>query len=422
MNSHGLKGEVTFKQRSKFDPTFINFTMTSAADTLDENRKYAEDVSSFKIQSLPPNPVRRGHKDYCLTAGSMFNPIKHDMESIPPSGYGTQDQYPIGDLSGKLMNRNQHYVHDLILPGKSGELSGIYWDIFLPLQGTSSIAHRSIVIYRYNRTDVHNITSTPWSCGTVFQYLKKGIYQKPMFTAQVLFRYPIVGRILFRQPKDEPWQDTTVIVEYLIHADGSTEESSEGHRWAIHNEAPGKDFYDWQNRCISTEGVYNPFKVDWGDKDAFDSRCRDAVPLMCRLGDTFNRLGKLAIAGSRHEVGTISRKVFIDSNLPLSGRLNIIGKSVTIYDDSGPKARGERLACSAITGYSRRKAIAKDWYPNGNQIELTGKLEITQQSEYDITNVEVEFKGLDGNSGYHIHQVSNCVLYELYVSLGDSSY
>uniref|UniRef100_T1H2Q3 Superoxide dismutase copper/zinc binding domain-containing protein n=1 Tax=Megaselia scalaris TaxID=36166 RepID=T1H2Q3_MEGSC len=271
-----------------------------------------------------------------------------------------------------------------ILPGKSGELSGIYWDTFLPIQGPNSIAHRSLVIYKYNRTDVRNITSTPWACGTILQYIKKGIYQKPMLTAQILFRYPIVGRILFRQPKDEPWQDTIIIVEYLIHADGSTEDSSDGHRWAIHNDAPGKDFYDWQNRCISTE--------------------ESSIPLMCRLGDTYSRLGKLTIAGGRHEAAKLSRKVFVDSNLPLSGRFNIIGKSLTIYDDFGPKARGERLACSTITGHSRRKAVAKDWYPNGNPFSLTGKLEITQQSEYDITNVEVEFKGLEENSGYHIHQ------------------
>lgn len=66
---------------------------------------------------------------------------------------------------------------------------------------------------------------------------------------------------------------------------------------------------------------------------------------MCRLGDMFNRLGSLSIAGRKAERG-ISRKMFTDVNLPLSGHNNILGKSVVIYDDFGPVARGERLACS----------------------------------------------------------------------------
>lgn len=48
---------------------------------------------------------------------------------------------------------------------------------------------------------------------------------------------------------------------YLIHADGASTNTSESHRWAIHSNPPGKDFYDWQNRCASTNHVHNPYKV-----------------------------------------------------------------------------------------------------------------------------------------------------------------
>lgn len=48
----------------------------------------------------------------------------------------TIDQYPVGDLSGKLQMRNKEYPHKYLLPLTPGnELNGIYWDIFLPLQG-----------------------------------------------------------------------------------------------------------------------------------------------------------------------------------------------------------------------------------------------------------------------------------------------
>lgn len=59
-----------------------------------------------------------------------------------------------------------------------------------------------------------------------------------------------------------------------------------------------------------------------------------------------------------------------------------------------------------IGGVYRRKAVAKDWFPNGDTLSVKGKVEFIQQTEYDITNVEVGFEGLVENSGYHIHIVS----------------
>lgn len=67
--------------------------------------------------------------------------------------------------------------------------------------------------------------------------------------------------MLFRQATDEPWSDTSILIEYLVHADGASLNNSFNHRWAIHEHAPGKDFYDWQERCKSSGGIYNPYKV-----------------------------------------------------------------------------------------------------------------------------------------------------------------
>ncbi|EGI59507.1 hypothetical protein G5I_12336 [Acromyrmex echinatior] len=90
--------------------------------------------------------------------------------------------------------------------------------------------------------------------------------------------------------------------------------------------------------------------------------------------------------------------------LSLSGSHSLFGKSLVIYDDHGPVARGNRLACTIIGGVYRRKAVVRNWFGNGEQISLRGKLELWQQTEYDITNVEVSLEGLDGKmSGYHIH-------------------
>lgn len=59
-----------------------------------------------------------------------------------------------------------------------------------------------------------------------------------------------------------------------------------------------------------------------------------------------------------------------------------------------------------IGGHFRRKAVAKDWHANGGTLSIVGDLEMFQASEYDITNVEVDLKGLVKNSGYHVHVVS----------------
>lgn len=261
-NMNGINGEVTIHQRSLFEPTWLNFTVHSAKNELKTNTEFLRELAAYQIRTLPPDPVEANTDKYCSTSGAIYNPSNIDESSIPPAGYGTQDQYPVGDLSGKLQMRNKDYPHDYLLPITPGnELNGIYWDLFLPMKGVNSVVHRAVTIDKYNRDDAEKSSRSIWACSTLTLYQDNRRYQTPMITAQVLFRYPIVGRILFRQPRDDPSLDTTVIVEYLIHADGSTLNNSESHRWAIHHDAPGKDFYNWTGRCLSTNHVYNPYKV-----------------------------------------------------------------------------------------------------------------------------------------------------------------
>lgn len=50
--------------------------------------------------------------------------------------------------------------------------------------------------------------------------------------------------------------------------------------------------------------------------------------------------------------------------------------------------------------------MVNDWFANGDALSVKGKIEFHQQTEYDMTNVEVSLEGLRDNSGYHIHVVS----------------
>lgn len=73
--------------------------------------------------------------------------------------------------------------------------------------------------------------------------------------------------------------------------------------------------------------------------------CSKEYAASCRLGDLNHRIGSLTIAGSKRE-RMLTRSLFTDTVLSLSGYYSIFGKSLVIYDLFGPKARGERLACS----------------------------------------------------------------------------
>lgn len=232
------------RQKFKFEPTWVRYNFFAVANKSRENIELVRSVSKIFVTELPANPIFANKIEFCSTSGGVFNPTNVELNKVPPH-LGTQDQYAVGDITGKLKLQNQ------------AELSAEYWDIYMPLEGPNSIVHRGFSIQRHNNSD-EPIYDT---CGTLTLYDESSLYQTAMFTAEVLFRYPIVGRIIFRQPRDEPWVDTSIIVEYLIHADGSTLNKSVNHRWAIHHHPPGKDFYNWTARCLSTGDVYNPYKV-----------------------------------------------------------------------------------------------------------------------------------------------------------------
>lgn len=242
----GIRGEITMQQKFKFEPTWVKFNFFTVSNKSRENIELVRSVSKILVTDLPPNPIFANKIDFCSTSGEVFNPTNVVLNKVPPH-LGTQDQYAIGDITGKLKLQN------------NAELSAEYWDIYMPLEGMNSVVQRGFAIQRHNNNDT--VETAYDTCNTLTLYDEPSLYQTAMFTAEVLFRYPIVGRILFRQPRDEPWVDTTIIVEYLIHADGSTLNKSIDHRWAIHHHPPGKDFYNWTSRCLSSGEIYNPYKV-----------------------------------------------------------------------------------------------------------------------------------------------------------------
>lgn len=357
LSSHGVTGSISLSQDSLLSPTRVVLNISQVREPI---------LGGFRIHDLPPSPYAPA--GLCPGIGDVYNPTSKPIAAdaaLP--GSESQDRYAVGDLSGKL-----------------GYVAEREWDSFLPLFGKQSVAHRSLVIYRNGESGVEE----PWVCSTLTRYLwQKPEHKHPMITAEAVFRYPLVGRILMQQP--EPTGETTILVEGLVYSDGSSQNTTRDHRWGIHVNEPGKDYFNWTARCVSAGPVFNPFMVN---------TTREAENV---IGDLSARHQNIVISGAKKLIKE-SRLLFTDKLL-LSGRHSVMGKSLVIFDDHGPKARGDRLACSKITGVFRRKAVARDWYGNGFPTNVSGKMEFLQQTGYGITDIEVTLEGLEGVSDYQIH-------------------
>lgn len=104
--------------------------------------------------------------------------------------------------------------------------------------------------------------------------------------------------------------------------------------------------------------------MDFTNKSVDD--CSVETVGLCRLGDMSGRHGTLDISGKITDSSRISRKMFTDSLLPLTGPHGILGKSFVMYDDHGPKARGERMACSMYVKTQLRGAFPRKNHPRSS--------------------------------------------------------
>ncbi|CAG0905219.1 unnamed protein product, partial [Cyprideis torosa] len=290
------------------------------------------------------------------------------------AGVGSHDQYELGDLSGKHgLYRGLTYVR------------GSTWDHHLPLWGPHSVIGRSIVIHE-------DASGKRWVCGNI------GTKSAVFVVATATFRYPLVGRIWFFQRAGLPLSETHVFIERLLYSDGS-KETTKDHPWGIFTKTPGKDYYDWQNRCKSAGDILNPFKRN---QDLYRG-CDATSPLRCALGDLSFRHGTLTVTYAKSALA-MTRKFFTDMALPLQGPESIIGKSVVIQDFKGPEARGDRLACTPIIAWHRHKAVASEWFANEGEVSLKGEINFYQFLPYTATLIEADISGLRQQAGgYHVH-------------------
>ncbi|XP_063847913.1 uncharacterized protein LOC135093003 [Scylla paramamosain] len=362
----GVTGHITLTQASLFAPTDVTLALEGLKGM----------AGGFHVHELPALPPRNPGVAHCSATKGHYNPYGVDVASSPEPGLGAHDQYELGDLSGK---------HGMLLGLEDAHAT--VTDHNLPLFGPRSVLGRSLV--------VHKAEGARWVCANLRP-------TRPQLRASVTFRYPLVGEIIFEQEADDPLSDTSVLVTYLVYSDGSRNTTGD-HRWHVHLHPPGRDFYNWTMRCVSAGPRYNPFKVST-DENQYKG-CGVDTPSKCELGDLSGRHGNIRVSGTVKGAPE-TQKMMTDTNLPLSGPHSILGHSIVIHDDFAPKHRGDRMACMSIHRIFRHKGVVGKWHATRGAGAVEGKIEFVQESEYDLTNTEVELRGLAGMAGgYHVHMV-----------------
>ncbi|XP_015786399.1 uncharacterized protein LOC107363652 [Tetranychus urticae] len=366
----GVKGYIGFSQAFHTDPTIV----TVKLDNLRGRGLF------YKIYSFPISPVLSKEKSSACSnfvTGDSYNPFRVNSNSSPKPGKGTQDQYEVGDLSGKYGG---------LVEDQNGHVTQIHVDLNLPLFGRHSIIGRSLVI--------HKIDDSNWICATIG-------YPGPVVTAVATFYFPVAGRIIFRQEADQPTSEATVFAD-LSYSDGTYNDTTD-FPWHIHTNPPNNDFYSWKDRCNSTGPHYDPFSVGHSSYDTF---CTPDNPFRCELGDLAKKSGlKMSIAGYS---GSKQVKLFYtDEFLPLSGAYSIIGKSIVVHDINGPVQRGNRLACTPIKKLHPMTASVRSWRFGGDKAKVSGSITFHHVNPFDATHTKIELHGLDKQaSGFHVHEVS----------------
>ncbi|KAH9530052.1 hypothetical protein DERF_003891 [Dermatophagoides farinae] len=356
-DADGVKGDIMFKQNYKIDPTIVTIKL----DNLRGRGRY------YFIHEFPIIQKQTKNDDLCGQVGDRYNPFNIESQQASTMIQDTNDQYEVGDLSGKHGTLSE--IQDIQAYFNS------HMDFNLPLFGVHSVVGRSIVIHKAN--------GKKWICANIAYPGGKTI------VAKAIFYYPIVGSIVFRQQDNgDPFAATTVFGE-LFYSDGSAN-ITRNHPWRVHVNHVGMDFYNWTKRCMSCGENYNPFSITTTAGRSYQSQCSLENQLRCQVGDLFLKYRKIDI--NHYSSNESTRFFYTDTLLPLSGKHSILARSIVIEDENAPQIRGKRMACATIRQSHPITAIVDEWRSSaGISANITGRIEMHQESVFDETKIKIIF-------------------------------
>lgn len=261
--------------------------------------------------------------------GGHFNPYNWDASLSPKPSLGTDDQYEVGDLSGK---------HGLL--SEKQDIRAIYNDTNLQLFGYHSILGRSILIHKKAKGE-------RWACASLGWGFDPDEAREVKAVAS--FHHPngfAWGYIKFSQVMYNDGSKTDTSIEVRLKYPGKfNSERSEGHEWSIYVSPVGHDAsVKFETaRCTAAGYRWNPTHIqlaDPNDHGFYGEECGSDYPLRCEIGDLSGRHGRIALGGGA--------QIFNDPVMTLQGEdwfTSAIGKSIVIH---GPNGGLERMACANI--------------------------------------------------------------------------
>ncbi|XP_040296699.1 uncharacterized protein LOC121008312 isoform X2 [Bufo bufo] len=268
-NAYGM---LRASQATDLDPTLVHFTIHGLGGHAGGLHIHVLPVSETSDNACS-NVQIKGH----------FNPFSIEASTSPAAGSGTDDNYEVGDISGRqgsLLNQDN--------------VTKQYTDMNFPLSGTHGVLGRSLVI--------HYANGSRMQCASLLQDLPA---DAEWVRASAEFSGNISGRIWLSQIvyPDGGSGDTTMLVD--LHSSSS---------------ATGKTI-EWHIRTEEHGETYNPYDIS-GQTGGW---CTMQSPQLCRVGDLKGKHGRL-VPGN---------KVLVtDPNLPLAGDVTVIGRSLTVTLDS----------------------------------------------------------------------------------------
>ena len=179
-NESGILGSISFSQLSPYDMTSVKVSLQGLQGM----------AGGYHVHVYPVRPEGIG-SERCAAADGHWNPTGITYEPNNTRQL-TSDEYEIGDLSGKF--------------GSFGGLNTVtetYFDPNIPLFGTYSIVGRSVVIHR-------SVDGSRWTCGNI--ELVRPVVQVIAFVNTTSYR----GQITFTQPADDPYAETTIVIELEV--------------------------------------------------------------------------------------------------------------------------------------------------------------------------------------------------------------
>ncbi|XP_043911648.1 uncharacterized protein LOC122788835 [Protopterus annectens] len=281
-------GNIAFSQSSDLDPTTLNVSLNNLNNL----------AGDYHVHLYP---VRTESSDPCggASTGGHFNPFEVNVTASPAPGNGTNDQYEVGDISGKFHGTLKNQTN------KNAQ----YSDVNMPLFGTYSIIGHSVVI--------HYTSGARMQCANIERVLVN-TDDSDWICARAVFKDAIKGTVTLSQQvfSDGSFSDATVEVDLQATDTNNIKEA----KWYVYS----KPVQEMDMSCGDLGGHYNPFGIDTGP--LYNFSCSMGYPLYCEVGDMTMK-HKAIILGSR--------QLLNDANLPLSGDFTVVGRSLVLQNDVG---------------------------------------------------------------------------------------